>query len=70
MVGLAALDLVLRRLGTRPVGVALVIEVTGMNPDDRATDVTGLRVPPNTIAHLGTVRLTALWFFSAPSTVA
>jgi len=38
------------------VGVALVIEVAGMNPDDRAADVTGFRVPPNPISHLELLR--------------
>ena len=41
MVGLAALDLILWRLGARAMRVALVVEVVGMNPDDRAADATG-----------------------------
>jgi hypothetical protein len=56
MVGLAALDLVLRRLGARVMRVALVIEVVGMNPDDRAADATGFRVPPDPISHLESLR--------------
>lgn len=41
MVGPAALDLILWRLGARAMRVALVVEVVGMNPDDRAADATG-----------------------------
>ena len=60
MVGLAALDLVLRQLGARAMRVALVIEVVGMNPDDRAADVTGFRVPADPIADLESLRSSAL----------
>ena len=59
MVGFAALDLVLRRLGARAVGVALVVEVAGVDPDDRAADVTGFRVPPDPISHLESLRPSA-----------
>ena len=51
VVGLAALDLVLWRFGTRAVGVAFVIEVMGINLNDRAADMTSFRVPPDLIAH-------------------
>lgn len=34
------------------MGVALVIEVAAMNRDDAAADVTGFRVPSNTVANL------------------
>ena len=51
MVGLAALDLILRRVGARTVSVALVVEVTRVDSDDRAADAPGLRVPTNSISN-------------------
>ena len=55
MVSLAALDLILWQLGARAVRVPLVVEIAGMDPDDCAADVTGLRVPPDPVAHLESV---------------
>ena len=69
MVGLAALDLILWQLGARAVRVPLVVEIAGMDPDDRAADVTGLRVPPDPIAHLESVshlRSPKLWELARP----
>ena len=51
VIGLAALDRVLRRLRARVMFMALVVDVFGMNPDDRAAHPTGLRVPTNPIPH-------------------
>ena len=45
MIGLAALDLVLRRFGARAVRMALVVEVVGVDPDDRAADLPSFGVP-------------------------
>ena len=42
VIGLAALDLVLWRLGARMVGMAFVVDVAAMDPDDRVTDAAGL----------------------------
>jgi len=56
MVGLGALDLILRNARTRMVGVAPVIEVAGMHADDRAADAAGLGIPAYAIMDLE-----ALW---------
>jgi len=42
MVRRAAPDLILRGIDARAMRVALVFEVAGMDPDDRAADVTPL----------------------------
>jgi hypothetical protein len=42
MVGLGALDLILRSVRARMMGVTPVIEVAGMDADDRAADATSL----------------------------
>ena len=76
MVGLAALDLVLWRFRARTVGVALVIEVMGIDLDDLAADMTSFRVPPDLIAHFEPFshlriphwRETARWFPNGPDT--
>jgi len=52
MIGLAALDLILRRLGARVVCVALVIDILRMDPDDPAADAPGLRIPSDLIPDL------------------
>src|SRR4051794_40097877 len=52
MIGFAAPDLILRRVGRGAMRVALVVEVARMNPDDRAADVTGFRVPLDPITDL------------------
>ena len=51
MIGLAALDLVLRQLGAGTMNVALVVEVACMNPNDCAADATGFRVPLDPISN-------------------
>jgi hypothetical protein len=52
VIGPVALDLVLRRVRTGATPMTLVVEVTFMNPDDRAADATGFRVPRDPIADL------------------
>jgi len=52
MIGLAALDFVLRRFRARVMRVTLVLDVLRMNSDDRAADTPGLRVPADLIAVL------------------
>jgi hypothetical protein len=52
VIGLAALDLVLRGLRARVMRVALIVDVLRMNPDDRAADAPGLRVPTDPIPDL------------------
>jgi hypothetical protein len=51
MTGLAALDLILRRVGTRVMIVALIVEVTRVDPNDRAADAPSLRVPSDSISN-------------------
>ena len=45
MIGFVAFDLILRRVGARVVSVALIVEVMRVDPNDRAADAPGLRVP-------------------------
>ncbi len=52
MIGLVALNLVLRIVLARAMGVAFVIKVRGADPYDRATDLTSLRVPCHVITEL------------------
>ncbi len=52
MICFAALDLVLWRFRASAMRITFVIEITDMNPDDRATDRPGLRIPADTISDL------------------
>src|SRR5262245_1172776 len=52
VVGLLALDLVLRVVLARMVDVSLPVHVFRMHLDDPAADASGLRVPGHMIAHL------------------
>ena len=52
VLGLAALDLVLRCFGARMVRVAVDLEIARMNTNDRAADAPGLRIPAHMIADL------------------
>src|ERR1041384_1752308 len=52
MVGLVALDLVLRLVPAGMVDVALVAHVLGVHPDDAAADPPGLGIPADVIAAL------------------
>ncbi len=52
MVGLAALDLILGSVRAGIMRVALIVEIAGMNPDDRASDEPGFRIPLDPIADL------------------
>jgi hypothetical protein len=51
-----ALDLILRSVRARMMGVALVIEVAGMYADDRAADAAGLGIPAHAIMDLEALR--------------
>jgi hypothetical protein len=52
VIGLAALDLILRLILARVMSVSLVISVLCMNFDNGATDVAGFRMPGHVIADL------------------
>ena len=52
MVGLGALYLILRNVRARMMGIALVVNVMGVHPDDRAADVPGLGIPAYAITDL------------------
>src|SRR6185312_1649403 len=52
VIGLAALDLVLRDFRARVVRMALVVHVPGMDAQDRATDAAGLGVPTHAVPDL------------------
>ena len=52
VLGLAALDLVLRRFRARMVRVAVDLEIARMNANDCAADAPGLRTPAHMIADL------------------
>src|SRR6185312_14702924 len=52
VVGLVALDLVLRIVLAAVAGVALVVGVAGVDLDDLAADVAGLGVPAHVVADL------------------
>src|SRR5579871_529701 len=52
MVGLVALDLILRLVPARVMNVAFVVHVLAMHADDSAAHPAGLRVPADVIAHL------------------
>jgi hypothetical protein len=51
MIGFVAFDLILRRVGARVVSVALIVEVMRVDPNDRAADAPGLRVPTDSISN-------------------
>ena len=51
MISLAAFDLILRQVGARVMSVALKVEVMRVDPNDRAADAPGLRVPTNSISN-------------------
>ena len=52
MVRFVALDFVLRIVFRRVMRMALVVEIVRVNPDDRAVDEAGLRIPGNVVADL------------------
>ena len=56
MIRLAALDLVLRSVRARMMGIAAVIEVAGMHADDRAADAPRLGIPAHAIMDLEALR--------------
>ena len=51
MIGFVAFDLILRGVEARVVSVALIGEVLRVDPNDRAADAPGLRVPTNSISN-------------------
>src|SRR6476620_7709992 len=55
MVGLGALDLILRSVRARMMGVALDVEVAGMDANDRAADAAGFGIPAHPIMDLETL---------------
>jgi hypothetical protein len=52
MVSLGALGLILRNVGARVMGMALVVDIAHMYANDRATDPSGLGVPTYAITDL------------------
>jgi hypothetical protein len=56
VVGLVALDLKLRLVFRRMVGMPLVIEITRMDRDDRSRNAPGLRIPAHMVADLEPLR--------------
>src|SRR5437016_9406680 len=52
VVGLAALDFVLRIVLARVVGVAFEVHISRMHLDDCAADAPGLRIPGYSISNL------------------
>ena len=52
MVGLGALDLILRNVGVCVMGIALVVDIAHMHANDRATDPSGLGIPTHAITNL------------------
>lgn len=52
MIGGVTLDLVLRILSIRMMRVTLVVEITGVDLDDPAADLSGLGIPTDMVAHL------------------
>ena len=52
MVGLRALDLILRNVRTRVTDIAFVLDVSPMYTDDHAADAPGLGIPTHTIADV------------------
>jgi hypothetical protein len=56
MVGLGALDLVLRNVRARMMSIAAVIEVAGMHAEDRAADAPRLGIPAHAIMDLEALR--------------
>lgn len=50
VLGLVALDFVLRVIFRRMMRMTFVIEIAGMNPDDRARYPSRLRIPAHVIA--------------------
>lgn len=56
MVGLVALNLVLRLIGTGVVGVSFVVHVFAMHLDDSAADVASLGIPRHMVADMEVLR--------------
>ena len=56
MLGLAALDLILGIVLVRVMGMSLVVNVFGMNFDDRAAHMARLRIAGHVIADFETFR--------------
>ena len=56
MVGLGALDLILRNVRARVMGVAFDLEIASTYSDDRAADAPCLRIPAHAIMYLEALR--------------
>ena len=52
MVGLVALDFILRLILARVVGIAFVVDVFGVHPQHSAADAASLGIPADMIANL------------------
>ena len=52
MVSLGALDLILRNVGARVMGITLVLDIARMHANDRAADPSSLGIPTHAIADL------------------
>lgn len=56
MIGLIALDFILRLLGTGVTGVSFVVDVPSMHLDNPAADVSGLGIPADVVADFEAFR--------------
>ena len=56
VIGLTALDFILRIVLARVMGMSLVVDVFDMHFDDRAADMAGLRVPRYLITNFEALR--------------
>src|SRR5271163_4112829 len=56
VIALVAFDFILRIAGRGVMHIALIVEVAGVDGDDRARDMTGLGVPSHMIADLEPLR--------------
>ena len=56
MIRFVALDLILRNVWARMMGVAFDLEIASMHADDRAADTAGLGIPAHAIMDLEAVR--------------
>jgi len=52
MICFAALDLVLWQFRAGMMRITFIVEIADMNPDDRAADLPGFRIPPHPISNL------------------
>ena len=55
MLGLAALDLVLRRFGARMMRIAVNVEIACMDASDRAADTPGFGIPAHMVTDFESI---------------